>query len=148
MLRGILLARSLHREHASSDAIEIMNPEHSSAPAGEIRGTDFDLEVLKSTTPVLVAFVAPWSQACRVLDSVLAEVAGACLGRVRVLKINADDNPDLSLWYEIQSIPSLLLFVNGLPRARLVGTASKEAILAKLQAVSSGGSPSSSTPQS
>jgi thioredoxin 1 len=52
---------------------------------------------------------------------------------VKIVKVNADDNPDLSLWYEVQSIPTLLYFVDGSIRAKVVGTASKEAILAKLE---------------
>ena len=92
---------------------------------------DFRSQVLKSRQPVLVAFLAPWSRPCQVLATVLEEVATAYGEKVKVVKVNADDNPDLSLWYEIQSIPTLLYFVKGTLCARLVGTASKEAILAK-----------------
>ncbi len=98
---------------------------------------DFDSEVLKCKQPVVVAFWAPWSRPCHVIDATLEEVAAACAGSAKVVKVNADDNPDLSLWYEIRSIPTLLYFVDGNLRATLVGTASKEAILAKLQTVSS-----------
>jgi thioredoxin 1 len=98
-----------------------------------ISANDFKAEVLESTLPVLVEFWAPWSRPCQVLDSVLRELAGACAGKVKVVKINADDTLDLSLWYEIQSIPTLLFFVRGNPCLRIVGTATKEAILAKLQ---------------
>ena len=61
------------------------------------------------------------------------EVAGACAGRVKVVRINADDHPDLSMWYDIQSIPSLLIFVEGILRDKVVGTVSKEGILTKLR---------------
>jgi thioredoxin 1 len=67
---------------------------------------------------------------------VLDEIASIYSERLRVVWVNADDNPDLSLWYEIESIPTLLYFVAGNVRARIVGTASKEAILAKLEAAS------------
>lgn len=99
----------------------------------EVGEANFDAEVLGSGQPVLVAFVAPWSRPCRLLDAVLGEVAAACAGTLRVVKANADDNPDLSLRYDIQSIPTLLYFVGGCPRAKVVGTASKEAILARLR---------------
>jgi thioredoxin 1 len=102
----------------------------------EVCEANFDAEVLKARQPVLVAFWAPWSRPCQVLDSVLVEVATACVGKVKVVKINADDNPDLSLWYEVQSIPTMLYFVERNLRAKIVGTASKEAIVSKLQAVS------------
>lgn len=94
---------------------------------------DFGSEVLQSKQPVLVEFWTPWSRPCRVLDSVLKELIAALAGKVRVVKVNADDSPDLSLWYDIQSIPTLVYFVEGTPRFKIVGTASKEAVLAKLK---------------
>jgi thioredoxin 1 len=101
----------------------------------EVSQSDFDRIVLRSSGALLVAFCAPWSRPCRVIDSTLEKVAAACKGRAEVARVNADDNPELSLWYDIQSIPTLLFFVSGVPIARLVGTASREAILAKLEAV-------------
>jgi thioredoxin 1 len=116
-------------------------------PILEINQAGFDVEVVQSQQPVLAAFCAPWSRPCHVLDSVLDEVAVGCAGRAKVVRINADDNPELGMWYDIQSIPTLLFFVSGALRARLVGTASKEAILAKLAAVlREGGGPSTSPP--
>jgi thioredoxin len=115
-----------------------MNISKHKAPTLGIGQAEFELEVLKSRQPVLVAFWAPWSRPCHILDSTLDEVAAACAGSVKVVKINADDNPDLGMWYEIQSVPTLLYFVDGVLRARVVGTASKEAILAKLQPASRG----------
>jgi len=112
-----------------------MNAKPRKMCAAEIGEANFESEVLKSEQPVLVAFWAPWSRPCRVLDGVLTEVAHACAGKVKVVRVNADDNPDLSLWYEVQSIPTLLYFVDRTLRARIVGTASKEAILAKLRGV-------------
>jgi thioredoxin 1 len=110
-----------------------MKSNHSKTRTVEVREGDFQAEVLKSKEPVLVEFWAPWSRPCQILESVLNEIATTCGGKVKVVKVNADDNPDLSLWYEIQSIPTLLYFVGGSIRAKVVGTASKEAILAKLE---------------
>ena len=98
-----------------------------------IAAEDFKAEVLESNLPVLVEFWAPWSRPCQVFDPVLRELAGACAGKFKVVKVNADDSLDLSLWYEIQSVPTLLCFVRGNPGLRIVGTATKEAILAKLE---------------
>ena len=104
----------------------------------EVGRTSFESVVLGSKQPVLVVFCAPWSRACGVLQPVLKKVMRASSGSVKFVKINADENPDLSLWYGIHSIPVLLYFVDGVARARIVGTASKEAILSKLRAVSDG----------
>ena len=106
----------------------------------EIGEANIESEVLRWREPVLVAFSAAWSRLCQILDSVLEEVAAACAGRVKVVKINADNNPDLSLVWKIQSIPALLYFVDGNLRARIVGTASKEAILSKIRSVTGGDS--------
>ena len=116
-----------------------MNTNRDKAAAGEFGEASFKAEVLSSKQPVLVAFWAPWSRPCQILDGVLEEVATTCAASVKVVKVNADDNPDLSMWYEIQSIPTLLYFVHGSLRARVIGTVSKEAILAKLRSISPGG---------
>lgn len=110
---------------------ENMNTQKDALPV--IAAADFRAEVLGSKQPVLVEFWAPWSRPCQVFDSVLRELASACAGKVKVVKVNADDNLDLSLWYDIQSVPTLVYFVRGNPCLRIVGTATKEAILAKIQ---------------
>ena len=69
----------------------------------------FELEVLKFKPPVLVVFGTPWSRPCQVLDPILQELALDWGGKVKVLQVNADDSLDLSLCYDIQSIPTLLL---------------------------------------
>ena len=112
-----------------------MNTSPDKTPTVHVGEASFESEVLKSELPVLAAFWAPWSRPCQVLDAVLDEVATACAGSMKIVKVNADDNPDLSLWYEIQSIPTLVVFVDGQIRAKVVGTASKEAILSRLQPV-------------
>ena len=99
----------------------------------EIAENNFKVEVLESRQPVLVEFWSPWSRPCQILDSVLREIATEWQEVAKVVKINADDNPDLSLWYDIHSIPTLVYFHGGEPRSRIVGTATKEAILAKLK---------------
>ena len=114
------------------DKPENMNSQNEGLLA-EITAADFKAQVLNSKQPVLVEFWAPWSRPCQVFDYVLHDVASACTGKVKVVKVNADDSLDLSLWYDIQSVPTLLYFVGGNPSLRMVGTASKEAILAKLK---------------
>jgi len=99
----------------------------------EINESDFEAEVLESKQPMLVSFWAAWSQRCRRLAGVLDEVHAECKGWAKVVKINVDANPHLGLWYGIQSIPTLLFFVNGEMRARIVGSAGKQEILAALK---------------
>lgn len=96
---------------------------------------DFESDVLKASHPVLVMFFTAWSQPCRVLERVVDRFAETCGGRVKVIKINADDHPGLSLLYDIQSIPALLYFINGKVGARSVGTVSTAAILAQWQSI-------------
>ncbi|MBV8820005.1 MAG: thiol reductase thioredoxin [Acidobacteriaceae bacterium] len=100
-----------------------------------VNEADFESQVLQSKNPVLVAFSAQWSKPCDVIDPVLMEVAETCAGKIEVVKVNADDNPDLSMSFAVQHIPMLLYFEAGKLRGHLVGTASKEAILAKLHSL-------------
>jgi thioredoxin 1 len=94
----------------------------------------FEAEVLKSKPPVLVVFGTSWSRPCQVLDPILQELALDWVGKVKVVKVNADDSLNLSLCYDIQSIPTLVYFIEGKLRVQIVGTATKDAILAKLKA--------------
>lgn len=101
--------------------------------APEINGSNFDSEVLQSKQPVLVAFLTSWSRPCAILAPVLEEIASECAGKLKVGRVDADASLDLSLWYDVVSIPTLLYFVNGNVRAKIIGTATKEAILSKLE---------------
>ena len=121
------------RTGRTRDVVENMNSNENEVQVVEVGEANFNSEVLQSKRPVLVAFLAPWSRPCQVLKPVLDEVVTACAGSVKVAWVNADDNPHLSLWYEIQSIPTLLCFVGARPRARVVGTVSKECILSELK---------------
>lgn len=112
---------------------EKMDGSENNAPTAYLPEKEFAAEVLKSQQPVLVAFETPWSRPCQVQDPILQELARDWAGMVKVVRINADDSLDLSLCYDIQSIPTLLYFVGGQLRFRIVGTATKEAILAKLK---------------
>ena len=91
-------------------------PRHMNVKKKSIHQTceaKFEAEVLQAKRPVLVAFLAPWSRPCVVLRPVVDEMAAEFTGELTVLTINADENPVLGLRYEIQFIPTLLLFVGG-----------------------------------
>jgi len=140
-MRGTLLLSALHfcllaGIDCALGMVMLKNAENlntQNGPLPLIAAIDFKTEVLESKQPVLVEFWAPWSRPCQVMDSVLQELASASAGKIKVVKVNADDSLDLSLWYEIQSVPTLVYFVLGNPYLRIVGTATKEAILAKLK---------------
>ena len=101
----------------------------------EISEVEFGAAVLGSTRTVLVGFLAGWSKPCQLLEPVMGEVAEACGEKAEVLRVDVDDNPDLGTLYGIQSVPTLIYFVNGSPRAKIIGMASAEAILTKLESL-------------
>jgi thioredoxin 1 len=110
-----------------------MNASQHPASTVEVEPADFEAEVLASKQPMLAVFCAPWSRPCQFLESALDEVATVCGSQLRVVKVNADNCPDLGIWYGIQAIPTLLFFVNGSLCAKVVGVTSKDEILAKLE---------------
>lgn len=70
-------------------------------------------ELIKSAQPVLVDVWAPWCGPCRMMEPAIKQIAQALSGRVKVVKINIDDNQDLARQFGIQSVPTLMLFQNG-----------------------------------
>lgn len=95
----------------------------------------FAEQVERSPVPVLVDMWAPWCGPCRVLTPIIEELAGELAGRVRVAKLNVDENPVTSGRFRIQSIPALLLFQNGGEVDRMMGAQPKSEILRHLQRV-------------
>ena len=83
--------------------------------------TNFENEVLKSNVPVLVDFWAEWCGPCRMLAPTIEAIAQDYNGKVRVAKVNVDENMETSMKYGVQSIPTLLLFKNGKVAGQLIG---------------------------
>jgi len=95
---------------------------------------NFSQEVLKSATPVLVDFWAEWCGPCKMIAPTLDELAGEFAGKVKIGKVNVDENQALAGQYGIQSIPTLLLFKGGEVTEQIVGMRSKRELQAKLGA--------------
>jgi len=87
---------------------------------------NFEQEVLKSEQPVLVDFWAPWCGPCRAVGPVVEDLAEAYKGRVKVGKINIDDNPKTATAYGVMSIPTIILFNKGDIMDKLIGLSPKE----------------------
>ena len=92
----------------------------------KVSDTDFDAEVLKSTQPVVVDFWAEWCGPCKMIAPALEELAGSMNGKVKIVKLNVDENPQTAAKYGIMSIPTLMLFKNGELASRQVGAAPKQ----------------------
>jgi len=99
----------------------------------EINEANFETEVLKSNQPVLADFWAEWCGPCKMLSPVLEEIAAEQAERVKVVKVNVDNNPQLAARFGIQSIPTLLYFADGKVIHQTVGVVGKKAILDKLE---------------
>jgi thioredoxin 1 len=92
----------------------------------KVSDSDFESQVLKSAEPVVVDFWAEWCGPCRTIAPALEEIAtGALAGKVKIVKLNVDENPKTAAKYNVMSIPTLMLFKNGEMASRQVGAAPK-----------------------
>jgi thioredoxin 1 len=98
----------------------------------EVTDQGFEQEILKADVPVLVDFWADWCVPCHMVSPVVEEIGQDKSTVMRVAKLNVDDNPDTARRYGVMSIPTLILFVGGEERARVVGAKPKDAILREL----------------
>ncbi len=103
----------------------------SSAPA--VTDASFKGEVLESDVPVLVDFWAPWCGPCRMVAPVVEEIAEQYQGKVKVVKLNTDENPQIASNYGIRSIPTLMIFKDGQRVDMVVGAVPKTTLANTLE---------------
>ena len=100
--------------------------------AEKFTSADFETEVLKAVVPVLVDFYADWCGPCKMMAPAVDAAAESYSGRIKVGKLNVDENGDVAERYGVMSIPTLILFKNGQELKRMVGLQSKAALNALL----------------
>jgi thioredoxin 1 len=91
----------------------------------EVSDGSFDQDVLQSDVPVLIDFWAPWCGPCKAISPVVEELAGEYQGRLKVMKMNVDDNPQTPSRYGVRGIPNLILFKGGQVADQIVGAVPK-----------------------
>jgi len=105
------------------------------AKALEVTDSTFEQEVLQAKQPVLVDFWAVWCGPCKAIAPIVEELASEYEGKLKVMKLDVDNNPQMAIQFGVQSIPTLLIFKDGKPAERIVGAVPKKVIVDKLQGV-------------
>jgi thioredoxin 1 len=109
--------------------------ENSKSLEVEVNGNNFQREVLESSIPVLVDLWAPWCMPCRMISPIVEELGNDNQGKLKVCKLNTDENQNIAARYGIQGIPTLLFFKGGQEVDRIVGVTPKPIIQKKLDAI-------------
>ncbi len=101
----------------------------------DVNKSNFEAEVIKSDIPVLVDFWAPWCGPCRMMAPILDELSGALEGKVKIVKVDTEnpENHGLAMEYQIQSIPNMKLFKNGVVAEEFIGLRSQDALQKDLE---------------
>jgi thioredoxin 1 len=97
----------------------------------QVSEANFQIEVLDSTLPVLVDFSAVWCSPCKMLDPIVKQLAEEWDGKVKVVKLDVDNSPELAMRYQVMGVPTLMLFAKGEPLERITGYQSKDRVIQK-----------------
>jgi thioredoxin 1 len=97
-----------------------------------VTDSDFQTEVLNADKPVLVDFTAVWCSPCRMIDPIVKQLAQEWEGKVKVVKLDADENPNVMAQYGVLGIPTLMLFKAGEIKERMTGYQPKDKLVVKL----------------
>jgi thioredoxin 1 len=99
----------------------------------EIPESSFDIKVLQSRVPVIVEFGAPWCVPCKRIEPLLEDLSlNEWVGRVKLIKINVDESPDLTVKFSVMGVPTVILFVQGAPVAQFTGVQPKKRLMKRL----------------
>jgi thioredoxin 1 len=124
----MLLAPAFHRRKCSG-SYSLMGDVHA------ISDDTFETEVLQSGTPVLIDFWAPWCAPCRAIAPVVDELAKEYAGKLKVVKMNVDDNPRTPQRYGVRGIPNLILFQGGQVKEQITGAVPKAQLVRAITSV-------------
>ena len=105
-----------------------LRPHTPHTTAAAVTDASFDKDVLQSDVPVLVDFWAPWCGPCRMVAPIVDEIAKEFEGRIKVMKLNTDENPNVASQYGIRSIPTLMVFKGGQKVDTVVGAVPKNTL--------------------
>lgn len=96
-----------------------------------VNEADFQAQVIDASLPVLVDFTATWCGPCKMLDPIVKQIADEWSGRLKVVKLDVDANPEVAMQYQVLGVPTLILFVNGEVSERVTGYQPKDRLVAK-----------------